>query len=145
MKTYLFFIYLMIFFSSFGFSLSQENNSQQVIKARELKKEKIGIIIYSNEPETVWNAFRLANFSQEEGDTVSVFLLGKGVEAPEINNPDFNIKEKINSFIEKGGKILACGSCLNMRKTKGKGNLCTVSSLSDLYDIIKKSDKLLTF
>jgi len=142
---YLFFIYLMIFFSSLGLSFSQENKGCQEKTTKELKKEKIGIIIYSNDPETVWNAFRLADYSQEEGDTVSVFLLGKGVEAPEINNPDFNINEKMNSFLEKAGKILACGTCLNLRKTKGKANLCTVSSLSDLYDIIKQSDKLLTF
>jgi hypothetical protein len=30
-------------------------------------------VIYSNDAETVWNAFRLAYYSQSKGDTVSVF------------------------------------------------------------------------
>jgi len=33
---------------------------------------KIGIVIYSNDPETVWNAFRLSNFALKEGDEVKV-------------------------------------------------------------------------
>ncbi|MCK5451298.1 MAG: hypothetical protein KAI70_06000, partial [Candidatus Omnitrophica bacterium] len=31
-----------------------------------IKPSKIGIIISSNDPETVWNAFRLANYSVQE-------------------------------------------------------------------------------
>jgi uncharacterized protein involved in oxidation of intracellular sulfur len=42
---------------------------------------KLGIIIYSNDSETVWNAFHLGNFSLKQRDEVNVFLLGKGVEA----------------------------------------------------------------
>lgn len=38
---------------------------------------KLGIVIYSNDLETVWNAFRLGVFSRKQGDAVSVFLLGK--------------------------------------------------------------------
>ena len=43
------------------------------------KSTSIGIVIYSNDTETVWNALRLANYSKNQGDTVSIFLLGKGV------------------------------------------------------------------
>ena len=42
---------------------------------------KLAIVIYSNDPETVWNAFRFGVFARKQGDAVSVFLLGKGVEA----------------------------------------------------------------
>ena len=44
-------------------------------------KMKIGMIIYSNDPETVWNAFRFGNFAIGEGDSVKVFLLAKGLNA----------------------------------------------------------------
>ena len=40
---------------------------------------KLGIVIYSNDTETVWNAFRLGLFSIQKSDTVKVFLLAKGV------------------------------------------------------------------
>ena len=38
---------------------------------------KLGIVIYSNHSETVWNACRLANFSLSKGDQVKVFLMAK--------------------------------------------------------------------
>ncbi|MDP2301370.1 MAG: hypothetical protein Q8N03_02960 [Ignavibacteria bacterium] len=41
---------------------------------------KLGIVIHSNDAETVWNAFRLGIFALHEGDSVKVFLLAKGVE-----------------------------------------------------------------
>jgi len=46
---------------------------------------KLGIVIYSNDPETVWNAFRLGVFSLKEKDTVKVFLLAKGVECESLD------------------------------------------------------------
>ncbi len=45
----------------------------------------IGIVISTNDAEMVWNAFRLANHALNQGDTVSVFLLGKGVETKALN------------------------------------------------------------
>jgi uncharacterized protein involved in oxidation of intracellular sulfur len=35
---------------------------------------KTGVIIYSNDPETVWNAFRYGNFAIKEGNEVKVFF-----------------------------------------------------------------------
>lgn len=58
---------------------------------------KLAIIIYSNDPETVWNAFRLGIFSRKQGDTVSVFLLGKGVEVESLDRDKFDITGQIHS------------------------------------------------
>jgi uncharacterized protein involved in oxidation of intracellular sulfur len=46
---------------------------------------KLGIIIYSNDPESVWNAFRLGNYAIKEGDEVKAFPSGKGVESESID------------------------------------------------------------
>lgn len=51
----------------------------------------ICIVVYSNDVETVWNALRLANHSSVEGDTVCVFLLGKGVEVEKLVNENDDI------------------------------------------------------
>ncbi len=114
------------------------------IQGQQLNAQKIAIVISSNDPETVWNAFRLANYSVEQGDSVSVFLLGKGVESPGIVSQDFDIKEMMETFSNNNGRILACGTCLQLRDTEGS-KLCPVSSLSDLYAIMKTSEILLTF
>ena len=107
-------------------------------------KVKLGIVIYSDEPETVWNAFRLANFSLKEKDEVKVFLLAKGVECELINTDKFKITEQMQSFVNNGGEILACGTCLKIRNSEGT-EMCPLSTMNDLYQIIKESDKIITF
>ncbi len=106
---------------------------------------KLGIIIYSNEPETVWNAFRLGNFSLAEGNSVKVFLLAKGVECHRsIDTDKFKITEQIQTFVDNGGSIYACGTCLKIRQSEGS-ELCPLSTMKDLYEIVKECDKILTF
>lgn len=105
---------------------------------------KIGIIVYSTDSETVWNAFRLGVFALKQGDQVKVFLLAKGVECEKLNAEHFNVTEQMQAFIDNGGEILACGSCLKLRHSGGT-ELCPLSTMKDLYDIVKESDKILTF
>jgi hypothetical protein len=138
------FITLIVFTISTISFAQDAGNCGGMNSAAEKKPVKIGIVVYSNDAETVWNAFRFANYSQSEGDTVSVFLLGKGVEAQKISTKDFDITAQIDDYTASGGKIFACGTCLRLRNQEGT-NQCPVSSLSDLYAIIKTSEKILTF
>ena len=105
---------------------------------------KLGIVIYSNDAETVWNVFRFANFSLKEGDTVKIFLLAKGVEYEKLDGEKFNIKEQTKSFLDKNGKIFACGTCLKSRELEGS-ETCPMSTMKDLYELVKESDKVLSF
>ena len=104
----------------------------------------IGMVIYSNDVETVWNAFRLANHSKNQGDTVQVFLLAKGVEVDLLVNDNKDLKEQVDAFLEKGGEIQGCGTCLKSRKNN-EPQVCTFSSLADLYEVIRKNKIVLTF
>ena len=45
---------------------------------------KLGIVIYSTDAETVWNAFRLGVFTLKQSDKVKAFLLAKGVESEKL-------------------------------------------------------------
>jgi len=105
---------------------------------------KIGLVIYSNDPETVWNALRLGNFSLKEGDDVSVFLMAKGVECESIDTGKFKVNEQIDAFVTNGGKIMACGTCLKMRRSEESSH-CPPSTMKDLYAMIRECDRLLTF
>lgn len=109
-----------------------------------MDKANLGIVIYSNDTESVWNAFRLANFAASQKDIVKVFLLGKGVEAQDLTSEKFDVKKQMETFVAAGGQILACGTCLKIRKTEGSA-LCPVSTMADLYTIIKQSEKVITF
>ena len=105
---------------------------------------KIGIVIYSKDPETVWNAFRFGNFALKKGDEANIFLLAKGVECESLNTDKFNITEQLHSFSDDGGKIFACGFCLEIRHSEGS-EICPLSTMDDLYRIVKESDRIVTF
>jgi len=77
---------------------------------------KLGICIYSNDPESVWNAFRFGNFARKKSDEASVFLLGKGVECESIDSEKFKVTEQLKDFVDGGGKVFSCGGCLKMRQ-----------------------------
>lgn len=105
---------------------------------------KLGIVIYSNDAETVWNALRLGVFALKKGDAVRVFLLGKGVECEAIDIGQFKVTEQMRAFIDGGGAILACGTCLKIRHSEGS-EICPISTLGELYEIVQESDKVLSF
>lgn len=105
---------------------------------------KVGVIISSNDAETSWNAFRYANFAVGQKDEVRVFLTGKGVEYQKISNEKFNTVEQAEKFLQEGGKILACGTCIKSRNQEST-EMCPISTMKDMYEIIKESDKVITF
>jgi uncharacterized protein involved in oxidation of intracellular sulfur len=105
---------------------------------------KLGIVIYSCEPETVWNAFRFGNHALKNGDAVKIFLLAKGVECEFLDTDKFKVTEQIDLFAKDGGKIFACGTCLKIRISQGS-EVCPMSTMKDLYEIVKESDKIVTF
>jgi uncharacterized protein involved in oxidation of intracellular sulfur len=105
---------------------------------------KIGVIISSNDAETCWNAMRYANFCLGQKDEAKVFLAGKGVEYQAVSTDKFNTIEQADKFLKSGGKIYACGACIKSRLQEGS-EMCPVSTMKDMYDIVKESDKVVTF
>lgn len=104
---------------------------------------KLAMIIYSNDAETVWNGFRLGLFSVQQGDAVSVFLLAKGVECESLDTERFKVTEQMQRYVDAGGKILACGTCLKLRHSEGS-DLCPVSTMKELHELIRDADKVVT-
>ena len=105
---------------------------------------KIGIVISTNEPELVWNAFRYGVKAVENKHVVKTFLLGPGVESEEIHDAKFDVQNMMKEFVDKGGTIMTCGTCLKIRK-KGGTELCPISTMQDLVDLTTDSDRVLTF
>ena len=108
------------------------------------KSNTMGIVIYSNDVETVWNALRFANYSKSQGDSVSIFLLGKGVELENLVQSDSIIKEQSEKFLNNGGTILGCGTCLASRNNK-EPQVCKFSSMKDLYELAHRNKIVMTF
>ncbi|MEW6515515.1 MAG: DsrE family protein [candidate division FCPU426 bacterium] len=105
---------------------------------------KLGVIITQTDPETVFNALRLALYSLDQGDQVRIFLSGRGVEIDRIEDAQFKVKSLAAQLLDKGGKFLACGACLKLRESAGS-EICPLSTLKDQYELVRDSDRVLTF
>jgi len=104
---------------------------------------KLGMIVTQTDPETVFNALRLALYSLEQGDEVRIFLSGKGVEIDQIEDPNFDVKAQAQQVLDAGGQFLACGACLKLRNSDGS-EVCPLSTLKDQYEVVWDSDRVVT-
>jgi tRNA 2-thiouridine synthesizing protein D len=108
---------------------------------------KIGIIISTGDPETLWNAFRFANLClnrEDEENEVTIFLNAKAVAYESADSKQFNIKEQAKAFVLAEGKLLACGKCLGFRGLQ-ENEVCHKGGQKDLYEMVVTSDKLICF
>ena len=104
---------------------------------------KLGIIVNTSDPETAWNALRLGIEALTSGNEVSIFLLGSGVEIENIKHETFKVDRALKKFLNKGGNLLACGTCLKLRHQEA--GLCPISTMSQLVEMISSSEKVVTF
>jgi len=104
----------------------------------------IGIVISSGDAETVWNALRLGIAAQSKGDTVVIFVISKAVDVFMKDSSKFDIPKTSFDFVSKGGDIYTCATCAKMRHTE-EVQMCTITSVFDLYEIIKRSKKVVSF
>ncbi len=47
-------------------------------------------------------------------------------------------------FLKSGGNIYACGTCIKAREQEAS-QMCPISTMKDMYDIVRESDKVVTF
>lgn len=105
---------------------------------------KIGIIIETKEYEKAWNAFRFAFIAKKEGHEVKVFLMGEAVECDGLTHDKFNVDEQLQTFLQVGGEVLVCGSCIKSRHLDDFA-CCPISTMSDCLNMVLWADKTVTF
>lgn len=110
---------------------------------------KITVVVTSNDAETAWNAFRFASTCLAYDNNVTVFLLGKGVEAPTVATLQFDVNEQMALFRESGGHLIGCGVCCESRRDTipllEQQLQCELGSMQQLYVLVAESDRVLTF
>lgn len=104
---------------------------------------KLGLVVETSDTERVWNAFRLGITALEDGKDVSAFLLGEGVEAEVNEDEQFDVRDRMEAFVDAGGELLACGTCLEIRNDD-ESELCPISTMNDLLEVVTSSDRVLT-
>ena len=105
---------------------------------------KIGIIIETKELEKSWNAFRFAVTAKKQGHEVKVFLMGEAVECEGLTHDKYNVDEQFKAFVNVGGEILACGTCLKSRQLN-ETEACPISTMIDCVNLVVWADKTVTF
>lgn len=105
---------------------------------------KIGIILETKELEKAWNAFRFATTAKKSSHEVKVFLMGEAVECEELTHEKYDVAAQLNAFVDAGGELLACGTCLKSRQ-KGASDVCPISTMMDCVNMVEWADKTLTF
>ncbi len=69
------------------------------------KSRRLLLVITGNEMETIWQTLRLANFALSQGDTVRIYLTGKGVEMLKMGNAPVDVARKLEAFLKNGGQV----------------------------------------
>lgn len=105
---------------------------------------KFGIILETKEYEKAWNAFRFATTARKQNHEVKVFLMGEAVECEDLTHEKFDVAGQLKAFVEAGGMILACGTCLKSRKMEGS-EACPISTMLDCLHMVEWADRVLTF
>lgn len=105
---------------------------------------KFGIILETKELEKAWNAFRFATTSKKTGHEVKVFLMGEAVECENLTHEKYDVAGQLKAFIEAGGTILACGTCLKSRQLDGT-DTCPLSTMVDCVKMVEWADRIISF
>ena len=105
---------------------------------------KIGVIIETKEHEKAWNAFRFAVTAKKQGHETKVFLMGEAVECEGLIHEKYNVDEQLRNFIDAGGEIPACGTCLKSRQLDST-EACPISTMVDCVEMVTLADKTVSF
>lgn len=138
-------LFIATFFISFiSVNAQLFSGCENVTAFSKTRTPDIGIVISSGDAETVWNALRLGIAAESKGDSVVVFVISKAVDVFMKDSSAFDIQKTSVQFLSGGGDIYTCATCAKMRHTENV-QMCTITSIFDLYEIIKRSKKIVTF
>jgi len=70
--------------------------------------------------------------------------MGEAVECEGLIHDKYNVDEQLKSFVNAGGEILACGTCLTSRQLNST-EACPISTMVDCVNVVVWADKTVTF
>lgn len=103
----------------------------------------ITLMLTTDVPEVLWNAFRMANMLLEQDHEVRIFLNGPSVNYASLSSEAFPLAELARIFTLSEGILMACGKMLDLHGvTDGFHQRATQK---DLIDLITGSDRFVSF
>jgi len=105
---------------------------------------KIGIILQTKEFQKAWNAFRFAVTAKKQGHEVKLFLMGEAVACEGLTHDKYNVDEQLKIFVNIGGEILACGTCLKSRQLDASES-CPIATMIDCVELVVWAERVVNF
>ena len=122
---------------------------------KERKKAVNYLVILNDAPygtERSYNGLRLAgSLAKQEGETVSVFLIGDAascaIGGQTTPNGYYNIERMLKALAAKGSRIGVCGTCMDARGIRQEMIVegTKRSTMDELTQWTMKADKVLVF
>ena len=74
-----------------------------------------------------------------------VFLMGEAVECEGLTHEKYNIYEQLRNYVNAGGELLACGTCIKPSHLEDSLEVCPISTMVDCVNMVIWADKTVTF
>ena len=102
-------------------------------------KDSIG----TNDSELGGNLAKMAIFTLSESDRIPSYVLFMNEGVKLVTGVEPQIVENLNTLIEKGTKVLVCGTCLNYYGLKDELKVGTVSNMYDILGAMQEVSKVI--
>ena len=86
----------------------------------------------------------MAIFTLSEGDNIPSYVLFMNEGVKLTTGIEEQIVDNLNTLIEKGTKVLVCGTCLNFYGVKDDCKVGTVSNMFDILGAMQEVSKVIT-
>ena len=103
-------------------------------------KEGLG----SGDAELGMNLAKMAIFTLSESENIPTYVLFMNGGVKLTTGVEPQIIENLNTLIEKGTKVLVCGTCLNFFGIKEDCKVGTVSNMYDILGAMQEVSKVIT-
>ena len=99
--------------------------------------------IGTNNSELGGNLAKMAIFTLSESDRVPSYVLFMNEGVKLVTGVEPQIVENLNTLIEKGAKVLVCGTCLNFYGLTDELKVGTVSNMYDILGAMQEVSKVI--
>ena len=103
-------------------------------------KEGLG----NGDAELGMNLAKMAIFTLSESENIPTYVLFMNGGVKLTTGVEPQIIENLNTLIEKGTKVLVCGTCLNFFGIKEDCKVGTVSNMYDILGAMQEVSKVIT-
>lgn len=103
-------------------------------------KEGLG----EGDSELAMNLAKMAIFTLSESDNIPTYVLFMNGGVKLTTGVEPQIVDNLNTLIEKGTKVLVCGTCLNFYGIKDDCKVGTVSNMYDILGAMQEVSKVIT-